>query len=59
MLQVAEKVDLCEVLTELFSNSSSLEARRRAARQAYHALSDGVAENVWNLLSCHVLEKLR
>ncbi|KAL8135881.1 putative 3-deoxy-D-manno-octulosonic acid transferase, mitochondrial isoform X1 [Apium graveolens] len=52
--QVAGKVELCEVLTVLFSNSSALEACRGAGRQAYHVLSNGVAENVWNLLNCHV-----
>ncbi|XP_017243592.1 probable 3-deoxy-D-manno-octulosonic acid transferase, mitochondrial isoform X2 [Daucus carota subsp. sativus] len=55
--QVAGNIELCEVLTELFSNCIALEARRAAGKQAYHALSNGVGESVWNLLNCHVFGK--
>lgn len=57
MLQVAGKVELCEVLTELFSNAKALEAHCVAAKQAFHALSNGISGNVCNLLQCHVFGK--
>ncbi|XP_057471806.1 probable 3-deoxy-D-manno-octulosonic acid transferase, mitochondrial isoform X2 [Actinidia eriantha] len=54
VLQVSGKLGLEKALIELFSNSSVLEARRAAARQAFDDLSTGVIENVWNLLHFHV-----
>lgn len=55
--QVAGQVELEVVLHELLSNAEVLEARRVAAKQAFHALSNGVIENVWNLLHFHVFSK--
>ncbi|GMH23176.1 hypothetical protein Nepgr_025019 [Nepenthes gracilis] len=58
VIQVSSKVDLISVLSELFGNPKILEARRSAAKQAFHSLSSGVVAHVWNLLSQHVLYKL-
>ena len=57
IMQVAGKVELVEILGELFSNTKLLEAHRSAAKQAFHALSSGIIENVWNLLDFHVFRK--
>ncbi|KAL6988324.1 hypothetical protein U1Q18_014075 [Sarracenia purpurea var. burkii] len=57
VLQVSGKLELEKALHELFRNKTILEARRAAARQAFHALSNGVIENVWNLLDFHVFRK--
>lgn len=57
LLQVAGKVELCEVLTMLFSNAKALEAHRIAAKQAFQALSHGISGNVFNLLQHHVFRK--
>ncbi|XP_058204110.1 probable 3-deoxy-D-manno-octulosonic acid transferase, mitochondrial isoform X1 [Rhododendron vialii] len=57
VLQVSGKLELEKALGELFRNSTVLEARRAAGRQAFHALSRGVIENVWNLLHSHVFRK--
>ncbi|KAL5709642.1 beta-galactoside alpha-(2,6)-sialyltransferase [Ranunculus cassubicifolius] len=55
--QVSGKRELVETLSELFSDSRALEARRAAAKQAFLALSTGIVGNVWNLLSLHLLQK--
>lgn len=57
IMQVAGKVELVEILGELFSNAKLLEAHRLAAKQAFHALSSGIIKNVWNLLDFHVFRK--
>ncbi|XP_021908424.1 probable 3-deoxy-D-manno-octulosonic acid transferase, mitochondrial isoform X2 [Carica papaya] len=58
VLQVSSKLELGEALKELFSNSEVLKARQTAAKQAFHTLSSGIVEKVWNLLNLHVLRRL-
>ncbi|KAL7096712.1 hypothetical protein ACP275_10G096700 [Erythranthe tilingii] len=57
VLQVSGE-KLAEAVNELFGNVEIFEARRLAARQAYHALSSGIVENIWEMLQFHVLKKL-
>ncbi|KAL8039639.1 hypothetical protein ABFX02_10G049500 [Erythranthe guttata] len=57
VLQVSGE-KLAEAVNELFGNVEIFEARRLAARQAYHALSSGIVENIWEMLQFHVFEKL-
>ncbi|KAK4478705.1 hypothetical protein RD792_014202 [Penstemon davidsonii] len=47
-----------EAVSELFDNVKILEARREAAKQAYHALSTGIVENFWVVLDFHIFKKL-
>nr|XP_043609132.1 probable 3-deoxy-D-manno-octulosonic acid transferase, mitochondrial isoform X2 [Erigeron canadensis] len=54
ILQVGGGMELEEILDKLLSKSEVLEARRMAAKQAFHALSSGVIENVWTLLQHHI-----
>ncbi|XAR69692.1 Lipid IV(A) 3-deoxy-D-manno-octulosonic acid transferase [Bertholletia excelsa] len=58
VLQVSGKLELQKSLLELLSNKRILEARRAAAKQAFHALSSGIIENVWNILHFHVFRKV-
>ncbi|KAL2481265.1 putative 3-deoxy-D-manno-octulosonic acid transferase [Abeliophyllum distichum] len=48
---------LVDAVTELLCNDEILEARRTAAKQAYHALSSGIVENVWRQLHFHIFHK--
>lgn len=48
---------LVEAVHELFDNVQTLETRRLAARQAYHALSSGIVGNIWEMLHFHVFVK--
>ncbi|KAL7264907.1 hypothetical protein ACSBR1_002793 [Camellia fascicularis] len=57
VLQVSGKLELEKALCEFFSNTAVLQARRAAARQAFHALSSGIIENIWNILHFHVFRK--
>ncbi|MCL7027828.1 hypothetical protein MKW94_006379 [Papaver nudicaule] len=57
VVQVSGQTELSKNLLELFSNANALEAHRIAAKQAFHALSNGVVANVWNLINIHVIEK--
>ncbi|KAA8518637.1 hypothetical protein F0562_016111 [Nyssa sinensis] len=57
VLQVSGKVELEKALRELFRNSKVLEARRVAANQAFHALSSGIIEKIWNIIHFHVFRK--
>ncbi|KAF3613631.1 putative 3-deoxy-D-manno-octulosonic acid transferase, mitochondrial [Capsicum annuum] len=45
---------LVEALSNLLSDAKLLEERQEAAKQAYHALSCGITENVWGLLDFHI-----
>ncbi|KAI3471992.1 hypothetical protein Pfo_028680 [Paulownia fortunei] len=56
VLQVSGE-KLVEAVNELLGNVNILEARRVAARQAYHALSSGIVENFWEMLHFHVFMK--
>ncbi|XP_060176980.1 probable 3-deoxy-D-manno-octulosonic acid transferase, mitochondrial isoform X1 [Lycium barbarum] len=53
VLQVSGHI-LVKALSNLLSDVKLLEARQEAAKQAYHALSCGITENVWSLLDFHV-----
>lgn len=57
VLQVSGKLELEKALKELFSDATFLEARRMAAKQAFHALSTGIVANVWSLLNVHVFKQ--
>ncbi|XP_024984335.1 probable 3-deoxy-D-manno-octulosonic acid transferase, mitochondrial isoform X1 [Cynara cardunculus var. scolymus] len=57
--QVGGGMELEEILDKLVSNPEILEARRVAAKQAFHALSSGVVENAWTLLQLHIFRKAR
>ncbi|CAI9760632.1 unnamed protein product [Fraxinus pennsylvanica] len=48
---------LVDAVNELFCNDKILEERRTAAKQAYHALSRGVVENVWRQLHFHIFNR--
>ncbi|KAJ8570651.1 hypothetical protein K7X08_037623 [Anisodus acutangulus] len=54
VLQVSGHI-LVEALNNLLSDAKILEARQEAAKQAYHALSFGITENVWSLLDFHII----
>ncbi|KAL8526235.1 hypothetical protein ACS0TY_015452 [Phlomoides rotata] len=56
VLQVSSE-KLVEAVNELFDNAKILEARRVASRQAHHALSSGIVENIWKMLHFHVFVK--
>mgnify|MGYP003702541539 CR=1 FL=1 len=56
-LQVSGILELEKALCEFFSNTAVLEARRAAARQAFHASASGIIENIWNILHFHVFRK--
>nr|KYP73781.1 3-deoxy-D-manno-octulosonic-acid transferase [Cajanus cajan] len=58
VLQVSGKSELEKALFELFTNATLLEARRRAAKEAFCSLSCGIVENIWSLLNFHVLSGL-
>lgn len=45
---------LVEALSNLLSDAKLLEERQEAAKQAYHALSCGITENVWSFLDFHI-----
>lgn len=53
VLQVSGHI-LVEALSNLLSDAKLLEERQEAAKQAYHALSCGITENVWSLLDFHI-----
>lgn len=57
-MQVFGKLELVNALKELFSDAKVLEARRMAAKQAYHSLSSGIVSSVWNLLNSHVFKRI-
>ncbi|KAI3790960.1 hypothetical protein L2E82_04427 [Cichorium intybus] len=56
--QVGGGMELEEILDKLFSDPQLLEARKMAAKQAFHALSSGIIDNVWNLLELHIFRKI-
>ncbi|CAK9165549.1 unnamed protein product [Ilex paraguariensis] len=57
VLQISDERELAKVLSELFSDVKLLEARRVAAKQAFHVLSNGIIENIWNLLNFHIFRR--
>ncbi|KAH1227824.1 putative 3-deoxy-D-manno-octulosonic acid transferase, mitochondrial [Glycine max] len=56
--QVSGKLELEKALIELFTNATLLEARRRAAKEAFCQLSCGIVENIWSLLNFHIFCRL-
>ncbi|XP_030492706.2 probable 3-deoxy-D-manno-octulosonic acid transferase, mitochondrial [Cannabis sativa] len=56
VLQVSGQVELQEALEVVFRDKKVLEARREAAKQAYHCLSRGTVTRVWNLLDSQLLK---
>ncbi|XP_057983348.1 probable 3-deoxy-D-manno-octulosonic acid transferase, mitochondrial [Malania oleifera] len=56
VLQVSGELELIDTLSKLFSDDKLLEARRAAAKHAFHALSSGVVAKIWNLLNFHVFK---
>lgn len=57
LMQVSGQLELEEAIVELLSDAKILEARRMAAKQAFHALSSGIIVNVCNLLNFHVFKQ--
>jgi len=56
-MQVAGKLELEEAILKFFSDGKVLEARQTASKQAFHALSNGIIANAWNVLYFHVLKQ--
>ncbi|TKY53040.1 3-deoxy-D-manno-octulosonic acid transferase [Spatholobus suberectus] len=57
VLQVSGKLELEKALVELFTNATLLEARRRAAKEAFCRLSCGIVDNIWSLLNFHIFSR--
>ncbi|XP_050380411.1 probable 3-deoxy-D-manno-octulosonic acid transferase, mitochondrial isoform X2 [Argentina anserina] len=57
VLQVSAGLELEEALRKLLSDAKILEEHRVAAKQVYHALSEGILGNVWHLLDFHILTR--
>ncbi|KAL6568962.1 hypothetical protein OROGR_000687 [Orobanche gracilis] len=49
VLQVSGKLELKKALIELLTNATLLEARRRAAKEAFGLLSSDIVSTIWNL----------
>ncbi|XP_057428140.1 probable 3-deoxy-D-manno-octulosonic acid transferase, mitochondrial [Lotus japonicus] len=58
VLQVSGKQELEKALVELFTNTTLLEARRRAAKEAFCSLSSDIVANVCILLNFHIFSRL-
>ncbi|KAK7267878.1 hypothetical protein RIF29_20558 [Crotalaria pallida] len=58
VLQVSGKIELEKALIELFTNETLLEARRRAAKEAFGRLSGDIVMNIWNLLNRYIFSIL-
>ncbi|CAI8602550.1 unnamed protein product [Vicia faba] len=58
VLQVSGKQELERSLIELFTDTTLLEARRRAAKEAICMLSNGIVTNIWSLLNFHIFSRL-
>ncbi|KAE9590048.1 putative transferase [Lupinus albus] len=57
VLQVSGKLELEKALIELLTNATLLEARRRAAKEAFDLLSSDIVSNIWNLLNFHIFSR--
>nr|XP_010909885.1 probable 3-deoxy-D-manno-octulosonic acid transferase, mitochondrial isoform X4 [Elaeis guineensis] len=57
VLQVGGNIELFEALEQLLGDVKALGARQEAARRAFSAVSNGVVNRVWNLISHYVLKK--
>ncbi|KAI9122326.1 hypothetical protein K1719_007015 [Acacia pycnantha] len=58
VLQVPGKLELEEALIELFTNEAVLEARRRAAKEAFNHLSSDIIARIWSSLEFHIFSRL-
>ncbi|KAJ1419487.1 hypothetical protein SESBI_15044 [Sesbania bispinosa] len=58
VLQVSGKLELEKALIELFTNTTLLEAHRRAAKEAFCSLSSDIVANIWSLLNFHIFSRL-
>ena len=45
-----------EALKEMLGDSKALEARQKAAKDAFSIMSDGVVNRVWNLVSMFTVD---
>jgi 3-deoxy-D-manno-octulosonic-acid transferase len=50
------EVELLEALKEMLGNPEALEARQKAAKDAFSIMSDGVVNRVWNLVSMFAVD---
>ncbi|CAJ2672626.1 unnamed protein product [Trifolium pratense] len=57
VLQVSGRVELENSLIELFTNTTLLETRRRAAKEAFCMLSSDIVANIWSLLNFHIFSR--
>ncbi|XVF07759.1 hypothetical protein REPUB_Repub06bG0167400 [Reevesia pubescens] len=57
VMQVSGKLELEKTLLEFFGDAKILESRQKAAKEAFHALSNSVISNAWNLLNFHFSRK--
>lgn len=56
-LQVSGKAELEKVLIELFTDAAVLEARRRAAKEAFNHLSSDIISKIWSSLEFHIFSR--
>ncbi|CAM0883641.1 unnamed protein product [Alopecurus aequalis] len=54
--QLTGEVELLEALKEMLDDPKALEARQKAAKDAFSIMSDGVVSRVWNLVSTFALD---
>ncbi|PNY04338.1 3-deoxy-d-manno-octulosonic-acid transferase [Trifolium pratense] len=54
---VSGRVELENSLIELFTNTTLLETRRRAAKEAFCMLSSDIVANIWSLLNFHIFSR--
>lgn len=55
----AGEVELLEALKELLGDSKALEARQRAAKDAFSVMSDGIVNRIWNLVCIFAIDSNR
>ncbi|KAL0922928.1 hypothetical protein M5K25_006958 [Dendrobium thyrsiflorum] len=56
VLQVEGKLELVKALKQLLSSTELLESHQRSAKLAFSAVSNGVVQNVWNLVDAQCLQ---
>lgn len=57
-LQVSGKLELEKALIEFFTDEAVLEARRKAAKEAFNHLSSDIIGRIWSSLEFHIFSKL-
>ncbi|KAH0464929.1 hypothetical protein IEQ34_005032 [Dendrobium chrysotoxum] len=55
-LRVEGKLELVKALKQLLSSTELLESHQRSAKLAFSAVSNGVVQNVWNLVDAQCLQ---